>query len=69
MSIKRVSVNPHRINLDRIPRIDDRVLHDLIALSVAGDMPRNRLAAAGIPSLHELERERRRRQREFREVA
>jgi len=56
------AVNPHpALAPDRLARIHDETLARLIVMHVAGDVPRERLEAAGIPALIVLEQERQRR--------
>jgi hypothetical protein len=61
MSIDPTFVNPHAVNFARLPRVDDRILLDLLALRRAELAPIPRLHLAGIPPLTDLEAERRRR--------
>jgi hypothetical protein len=62
MSTQPSFVNAHEVNADRLTRIDDRILSDLIALRRVGAVPSSRLQLAGVPPLVVLETERRRRE-------
>jgi hypothetical protein len=55
--------NPHPApDRNQLAQVFDRTLHDLIVLHRTGDVPRARLALAGIPTLTDLEQERARRE-------
>ena len=63
--VSAISLHPHPApDPLRLTQVRDQTLLDLIALRHAGVVPGERLAAAGIPALTDLEQERQRRERD-----
>jgi hypothetical protein len=63
-------VNPHRPPPPtRLAQVHDRILADLVILRRAGEVSRERMAAAGVPSLPTLFAEQQRRESAKREAA